>query len=217
MTGIGCLIITDGRGEYLEQMWGSLQWDGPDLFPTVLVDDSGDDEYGRFAHELIGPDIFVHHSHRRGLAGAIQSGWNALGDVDYILHLEEDFTFPDPIPLVDMLNLLHQDPNLAQVCLKRNAALTPVEQTFGGFIEANPDLYTEHDNPTGPPVTLHHECFSFNPCLYPAWVRDGGAGVEADVTKRLTDGFYHFGIYGRKFDPPRCVHIGDRRSNGWKP
>lgn len=213
---VGCLIITDGRGEYLEQMWDSLMWDGPDFDLTVLVDDSGDDEYGQWCHELIAPTVFVHHSHRRGLAGAIQSGWNALGDVDYILHLEEDFTFPEPIPVDRMIRALNADPHLAQVCLKRNPALTPVEQSFGGFMNVNPEHYT-NAIVDGVRVVYQTQCFSFNPCVYPSWVRDFGAGVESQVTDRLLASGHRFAYYGHAEDDPRCIHIGDRRSNGWKP
>jgi glycosyltransferase involved in cell wall biosynthesis len=210
---LGCLIITDGRGEYLEQMWNSLQWDGPDFDVTVLVDDSGDDEYGQWCHELIAPTVFVHHSHRRGLAGAIASGWNALGDVDYIVHLEEDFTFPEPIPVDRMVNLLISDRQLAQVCLKRQP-WSPIECALGGFMAVHPEHYT-NATVNGVRCVYQSQCFSFNPCVYPGWVRNFGADIEAPLTDRLLAAGHRFAYYGHTEDEPRCVHIGEKRSVAW--
>lgn len=213
MSGVGCLIITDGRGEYLEQMWGSLQWDGPDFTHTVLVDDSGDDEYGQWCRELIRPDVFVHHNNRRGLAAAIQSGWNALGDVDYVLHLEEDFTFPEPIPVDRMMRLLDHEPDLAQVCLKRQP-WSPIEVTMGGFMELHPNDYQNHIC-EGVRYVSHTRCFSFNPCLYPGWIRSFRADLEAPLTQVMLQGKLRFAYYGHTEDDPRCIHIGEKRSAGW--
>lgn len=217
MTGVGCLIITDGRGEYLEKMWASLKWDGPDFAATVLVDDSGDSEYGLWCIDLIKPTVFVHHAHRRGLAGAIASGWYALQqlDVDYVLHLEEDFTFPEAIPLADMLTAFDttyegRRGNLAQVALKRQP-WSPEEIAAGGFMDLHPDRYS----PVANRWTVQQTLFTFNPCLYPAWVMNYGPGLEADLTERLLADDHWFAYYGIPADPARCIHIGYHRSPAW--
>lgn len=205
---VGLLIITDGRGEYLEQMnasIGSLM----DINRVVVVDDSGDPEYAEWANNLIAPDLLVSHPKRMGLAQSIQTGWDNLTDVDYVLHVEEDFTFPQPIPLDKMIAFLEEDPRLAQVCLKRQP-WSPEEVAFGGFMEAHPENYHDQDG-----IVLQTQCFSFNPCVYPARIMEFGAGLEADLTTRLLAAGYYFGYYGRTVDPPRCFHIGARRSPSW--
>ncbi len=201
------LIITDGRWDYLKRTVDSAATNVRYPFDdAVIVNDSG----LAFPFDDWNAYRIINNPHRLGLAGAIQAGWDVC-DTDYIFHLEDDFLFNQPVDLTDLIGLLEDDPLLAQVCFKRNAAPVPWEQMFGGFIEANPDRYDD-----SPGYTVHRECFSFNPCVYPRRITDGGAGLESDVTERLLAAGYHFGIWGKKFDDPIVHHIGDVRSHGWK-
>lgn len=209
---IGLLVITDGRAEYLEQMWASLDPHSLDLGPFVLVDDSGDPDYNKQVEDWLKPDHFVAHPHRRGLAAAVESGWERMRrlHVDYVFHVEEDFTFPQPPAIKDMVELLEADPWLAQVCLIRQP-WSPIEQQFGTLL-MRPELYEQRDG-----WIEHCAVFSLNPCVYPARVMFGGwpAENEAGMTQRLAAEGYHFGYLGEIDDPPRCIHIGARRSAGW--
>jgi hypothetical protein len=107
-----------------------------------------------------------------------------------------------------MVALLERDRSLAQVALLRQP-WSPEEQQAGGIFQANPDRFWQAEG-----YVDHVNLFTFNPCVYPIWVTDGPAGLEADVTDELLDAEKHFGYLGQIDDPPRCIHIGARRSAG---
>lgn len=197
MAQTGCLIITDGRPYLADTLRSAHQHLLPYITgPTVIVTD---------------------HDHRRGLSGAIRHAWAQLDhiNVDYIFHLEDDFTFPDRVPVQEMIRLLN-DEQLCQVALKRQP-VNPWEQQAGGFIEANPGNYTARDG-----WVESFFGFTLNPCVYPkprwedGWVWPVGGG-EAEFTAHLRRiGSPRFGIFGDVTDSPRCTHIGHQRAPEWK-
>jgi len=96
MPNVALMIITDGRWDYmkdtLESAFEFLDWP---FEQCVLVDDSG--EGRRIA--IPGWEI-IQNPERKGLAGAIQAGWDALNDnIEYVFHLEDDFVFSDMVPI----------------------------------------------------------------------------------------------------------------------
>jgi hypothetical protein len=211
MMSVGLLVITDGRGEYLERMLPTLG--DTAAMEAVVVDDSGDPEYNHWLRTIVPVSWHVTPTEpRRGLTGALDTGWREMWhrDVNYVFHVEEDFTFPTPPPVADMIYVLAANPDIAQVVLKRQP-WSPEEQAAGGIIECHPDDYQPRAG-----WVQHHRIFSLNPCLYPAWVMQYGAeGAEAGITERLLDAGKSFAFYGHKDDPPRCIHIGARRSPSW--
>lgn len=208
MNDVALLVITDGRWDYLEQTLASaseqLRCDWSQL---LIVNDAGL-PLPDFP-ELAGWDV-IDNPERQGLAGAIQTGWDNLADdIDYVFHLEDDFIFPDPVDVSDMVALLEAHDDLAQVALLRQP-WSPEEQHAGGIFQANPSRFSQADG-----YVAQSHLFTFNPCVYPRWVTFGPAGIEQKVTDDLL--FYedtHFGYLGQLDDPPRCVHIGARRSAG---
>lgn len=217
--GIAVVVIDDGRPQYLYQAIPSLSVAFPRMPSdhTILVNDSGDASYAQeLLHTYPHIDRQIHHAHRRGLAGAIQSAWTAALDYDceFIFHAEGDFIFDNMIPVEHMSALLDDDPLLAQVSLKRQP-VNDHEIACGGFIETSPDSYWQRDA-----YIAHNTIFSFNPMLVRRSVaefclKNPGAGLEKDFTELLVRNGYHFGIYGQSSDLPRCRHIGITRSSGW--
>lgn len=216
---IALLVITDGRWNYLldclESVEANLSWPFVD---RILVDDSGPDDHfppaaakdaKAFRYEGSTYRI-VKNAERQGLAGAIQAGWDALPDCDYVFHLEDDFVFPAPVDLESMVFHLRNDWKLAQVALMRQP-WGPDEQAVGSVYGTDPKAYTE-----GAGIVTHRKLFTFNPCLYPRLVTDYGAGLERDVTDRLLAEGARFAYLGNLNDPPRCWHIGHQRSPGYK-
>ncbi len=218
--GISVCLIDDGRPLYLEKAIHSLSVAFPRM-PSdniILVNDSGDAGY---AQELLRTyphiDRQIHHAHRRGLAGAIHSAWTAAleYDCEFIFHCEGDFTFSEPIQIGHMSDLLDADKSLAQVSLKRQPG-NEHEAEMGGFIECSPSDYFQQSG-----YVLHRTCFTFNPCLIPRHIAEiylahDGAGLEKDFTELLVSKSFHFGIYGQIADPPRAIHVGAVRAQGWK-
>lgn len=202
---VALMVITDGRWDYLQQTIDSFadQCDFPFAQRLVTIDLDG--EYGP---PVLG---FGAHTHARsGLAGNIQHGWDALDDdIEYVFHLEDDFIFPGPLPIREMLDALRSFPQLAQVALKRQP-WSPQEQLAGNMLNLKPGL-EEIDG-----LCVHDSLFTFNPCLYPREITRYGAGLEQELTDKLVADGWRFGYYGAKDDPPRCIHIGHRRSDGYR-
>jgi hypothetical protein len=174
MMSVGLLVITDGRGEYLERMLPTLG--DTAAMEAVVVDDSGDPEYNHWLRTIVPVSWHVTPTEpRRGLTGALDTGWREMWhrDVNYVFHVEEDFTFPTPPPVADMIYVLAANPDIAQVVLKRQP-WSPEEQAAGGIIECHPDDYQPRAG-----WVQHHRIFSLNPCLYPAWVMQYGAEQES--------------------------------------
>ena len=219
---VALVVVTDGRGEYLQRCWASLYEMCEYPFSDVIfVDDSGDPAYGEWLMNTFPPSLLISHPYRQGLVSSVADAWRAIEhdtEADYVFHVEEDFTFCGPTPIAEMVDLLKADPWLAQVVLKRQP-WSPEEMAAGGIIEMNPTEYTDHcrlTDPAHPFWVTHRRLFSLNPCVYPVGITFGGAdGAERGITDRLLADGYHFGIYGGRHDPPRCLHIGARRSLAW--
>lgn len=207
---IALVVVSDGRDTYTEQSMGSLGNLKTVFSHQRVVDDSG----GTSGLAWPSPWEVVRHQSRRGLAAAVQSAWAGLpSDITHVFHLESDFVVAEPVDVEAMADTLDANPALAQLVLKRQPG-NPVEAAAGGIIETAPDEYIDRDG-----WVEHHRIFSLNPCLIPAPVVSEGwpAGNEAEQTARLLAAGWSFGFWGARHDPPRVIHIGTRRAQGWMP
>ncbi len=196
MSVVAFLLISDGRADYRDRTLVSAKEMLPEPEHFIEVDDS--------EHEL-------------GFAGAIQEGWRRVvaTDATHCFHCEGDFLFHQPIPVDRMVAVLDRHPDLAQICLKRQA-WNGAEKAAGGIVELNPDIYTQHVD-RGDIYTSHRACFSTNPCVYPAALCHQGwpqvEDSEGVFTHRLLeDPKVRFAFWGAKFDPPLVEHIGLERA-----
>lgn len=220
---VALVVVGDGRIPYLAQALASLDeaLTTPLLSRTLVYDEPqarmGAWELAR-RHEL----SVVVHTQRLGMAGAVQSAWQAAlrSDADYVLHWEEDFVARAPLDLTLMVEILDYAPHLSQLVLKRQA-WSPEERAAGGIIERNPDAYTECHRlgRVGVRWVEHREIFSLNPTLIPRRVVEAGwpAGNEAGKTAELNaDPTNRFAFLGAKAAPPVVEHIGMARAAGWR-
>lgn len=210
---VALVVISDGRWDYLEQALTSIEQRCSSYRFTsmTLINDSG----ARLPLPMDGRWDVITHETRRGLAGAVQSAWKRVAFADHVFHMEEDFVLHETPDLDAMVAVLRANDRLAQLVLKRQP-WSPEEIRAGGIIESNPLDYVdqttdEHD------WVEHERIFSLNPCVYPTWVTKFGwpNGNEAEMTEMLVHLGYSFGFWGARSDPPRCEHIGVRRSAAW--
>ena len=211
---VALLYMCDGRTRYLERCVESLRmcvdWDWRHI---VVACDEPDPATLDKSVRLTGADVVVSTKERGGGAANIQRAWKAiqhLGGIDYVFHVEEDFTFVQPVDIGAMLGALEDDPWLAQMTLRRQPW---GGEGPGGYIGDNPGRYIDNGD-----HLRHREGFWLNPTLYPTRITFGGwpdNGHESDFTKRLLDQGYVFGVWGTRDDAPRCWHIGDERHPSW--
>lgn len=205
---VALIVITDGRWDYLldtlDSAKSALNYD---FSQKLLIDDSG---LNNVELDFDGFTI-VKHKDRLGLAGAIQSAWDHLDPTtDFVFHLEDDFIFTEPVDIAHMVSLLKANPDLAQMALMRQP-WSPEEIAAGGIYQLNPHAYEIQKD-----FYSHSRLFTFNPCIYPMKITEYGAGLEAEVTERLLDAGYQFAYYGQPGEPAKTIHIGVRRSRGYK-
>lgn len=230
------LVITDGRGELLEQTLASemlnlVRRSRPFESPfsgIVLVDDSADRGYAEWLDAKYPGFAIFHNGARQGFAGAIQSGWHAINLIealphrggyrpDYIFHLEDDFLFNDSIDLDAIIEVMEANPRIAQMCLRRQPWGT--EPKEGGFIAQWPERYNDCEM-NGAHWLEHRNFFSTNPSLYPRRIIDYGwpdaPDSEGKFGPKLWADDYVAAFWGKRGDPPRVHHIGNERvGNGY--
>lgn len=222
---LGLVVIGDGRWEYLQACMKAI---APNVLhpitARVMVDDSGDDVYGQRLNESF-PEWHIVHGGRRGMAGAVQAGFDAIlsHDPDYVLWLEEDMQLLRPLPISEASYALDRHRRVAQMCFRREPWWgSPEEMAAGDQLQAIVNQAAFWD--VGDDYTTHDFIFSLNPCLIPAdilrmgWVAGGiGVGNETGFTRKCLDQGYVFASWGRpgKDVEPWVRHIGEQRGAGW--
>ena len=237
--------MTDGRKDMIVPTLESFRQNVRGDISCMLVnDDSGDKAYQDWLannlRDLIGSDvpILVNTVHARsGFGGAIRNAWRWVADLqqsvwggvdfDWVFHLEDDFTFPSVIDLNEIRSVMETHPYLAQMALRRQPWGSDL-QFEGGFIEAKPELYTEHSwmrslsshwwIETRRNWTTNPSLFRWELCKL-GWPDDpfseGKYGFVLKEERGLPWGIppdqVQFGIWGRLEDKPRCTHIGTYR------
>jgi hypothetical protein len=216
---IALLVITDGRGDCLKQTIPSAlaMLEGP-ITHRMIFDDSGDAEYRRWIFQSFPTFELFFEPGRKGFGGAIQAAWNHLKRYDkfeYVFHLEDDFLFHRPVPLVDMMKVLDDHPYLYQLALKRQP-WNDTEKQAGGIIEQHPGDYTQKES-----WIEHRRFFTTNPTLYRRSLMDIGwpSGIhsEGHFTHKILnmDPEAQFAFWGHRADEPWVQHIGARQGTGY--
>lgn len=218
-------VIGNGRKELLDRTIQSAKENlNYPFIKKIMINDTGDAQYAIQLEQEYGDEWhIISHQQNQGLSGSVRSLWAAalLLDADYVFHLEEDFTFNEPIyheDFKDMMDLLnHPSYKIAQMALKRQPCNSE-EAHAGGFMQLNYQCYTEFHE-MGMAWVLHRLFFTLNPSLYPRWVIELGweqGWGEKEFGERLfADPSISCGYVGRINNPPLVTHIGNYRGNNW--
>lgn len=193
-----CLLISDGRDEYRERTLTSARASLPEPDEFIEIQDP---------------------SHELGFGGAIQAGWRrvlAETDVDFVFHLEADFTFNRPAPVHEMAAVLRARPHLVQLALRRQP-WNEAEKAAGGIVEMHPEDYEECEL-NGWSWLEHSRNFTTNPSLYPRRVCEYGwpDGEQSEgrfgihLLERHPE--LRFAYWGSRDSGEAVAHIGDVRA-----
>lgn len=212
--------------------------DGRDVIRAETIASFLDKVYG---YQLTGIAVVDDRRHEMGFGGAIRAGWHYLRQAeiehlelrgqpspfDYIFHLEEDWSFCEPIDVRWLAAILDgvdrglgsaDFPMLAQAALKRGP-VNAEERAAGGLVEQWPEEYRDAGvlTPDGAiPYLQHRLFFTTNPSLYRTslmmlgWPE--GDASEAAFTQELLGWGYAFAYYGRRNHPPSVLHLGHART-----
>lgn len=224
---IALLVITDGRDDYLARCVASAneQLRGP-ISERWMFDDTGDDTYRRRLAKRFPRFQHINGGPRQGFGGAINSAWRQLAEhssAEYVLHIEQDFTFNRPVDLTQLATVLRERPHLAQLALRRQP-WNDAETAAGGIVELHPDAYEERYDQRGQSWLEHRLFFTTNPSLYRRDLCEAGWPTRPQSEGHfgiglLRDGLpwgvsgpdVRFGFWGARADPPWVEHIGHQR------
>ncbi|WP_241831196.1 hypothetical protein [Parafrankia soli] len=190
--------MTDGRDDTLDRTIQSASWSlGGAIVDWLIHDDTGDashrraleDRYPRFS-------VIPSPLRRAGFGGAIRQAWEFIytwSKADYILHLEDDFTFRQAVDLAAMAQVLAERPHLSQLALRRQP-WNDAERAAGGIVEQHPDDYVQVTDEHGHAWLEHRRFFTTNPCLYRRELCSAGWPAGAQSEGRFGLGLLRSGL-----------------------
>lgn len=212
---LALVVVGDGRRSYLDQAVKAVKDNClHPIHSRIMVCDEADYDYRADLRRDYPEWIHIQHATRRGMAGAIQAGFDAALDCDpdYTLWIEEDMLVTKPLPIGAAMSCLDSNRDLAQMLFQRQP-ITPEEHLTGSVTGAFRMLtqnYGEHG-----PYSWHDHIFSLNPCLIPRRILEMGWDTdnERGMSQRLREAGYTFGCW---LDGPMVEHIGVERSPEWR-
>jgi hypothetical protein len=206
--------MTNGRKEYFIQQLSTLHYLHGEFSRKLIHDDSGDENYGRWL-DSFGFEVF-HTKGRLGFTKAMISAWDNLKEDinEWVFHLEDDFLFTTPVSVDDMIKIILEHDNLAQIALLRQP-IGDREKKKGGIIQSHPERYT--DCTDGQLNWVEHRVnFTCNPTLYrKKLIYDFPWPDVKDSERHYGPMLYAAGLkcayFGKSTDQPKVHHIGDVR------
>lgn len=215
-------VLTDGRKHYIEEALPTwIKHFDNVIGKKFIIDDSGDLEYRQWLEQTF-------PSFKLIPVGATRSGYDAAMkklfkivttySVDYCLHIEDDFILHKTFILDDLISIMKNHKNVAQVSLMRQSWYHN-EHEHGGLVEAiqasNPTAHFNERNDGGIVWTEHQAYWTCNPSIFPSWITKfgwpDGAWSESRFSKQIFKAKKTCGIFGTKQDWPYVEHIGRER------
>jgi hypothetical protein len=211
------VISTDGRRHITEDGIRSVDRaaSASGLVSRRVIFTDDDRRYVEWLYKTFPAFEVVTCGPRAGYAAAFHAAFARLatGTEQFAFVAEDDFTFPRPLELVAMSTTLRNNPQLAQLALRRQP-WNDTERAAGGIVEQHPDWYEQRHGPQG--EWLEHTAFWTNGAsLIPRWVFNtpyptgkDAEGMFGFALKDAHDGV-RFGFWGSFASGEACRHIGD--------
>lgn len=211
-----CLIVfTNGRLDLLARTIESAEKNLQCDFKAKWIINDCPEAYSDLQSWYCSKGFEIYNnSVKSGYCYSIQKAWNELRSrYDFIFHLEEDFIFNEPIPVMDMIRVLKHDFSLAQMALVRQP-INEIELAAGSILKATQERYTPKKW-DGYDWLESNFCFTNNPCVYPDLItrgpypqRTSWPWGESAFSELLRSHGYRFGYWGTMDQKPKVTHIG---------
>lgn len=210
------LVFTDGRDDLLDKTLESADDNliGP-VTRMVIHTDRDPQHVNELSRRY--PSYEVCGGSRVGFGGAINRAWSMLRHCDepYIFHLEDDFTFNRPVPLLSMMSVLAVERDLIQMALRRQP-WSAAERTAGGVVEMWPESYIDRQT-NGHGWLEHRLFFSTNPSLYRRELMNTGWPTNDRSELEFSEGLFSnpnlvCGYWGARDSGEWVTHIGQQRA-----
>lgn len=219
---ITLICMTDGRKQCMSKSMLSLERNvGTAFFERKFIfDDSADREYAEWL-DLSFPDFdIIHHPQRLGFCGAVHNAWKyvkANTSTDFIFHIEDDFTYNQPLYLGKMMAVLRLEPWLAQLALLRQPVNEEERRAGGIFGKHGEENFHQKSHSIMNAHWVEHDIFwTTNPSLFRREILDEGWPTEPQCEGMFSIALrmkgFKFGFWGKKDDAPRITHIGNTRA-----
>ena len=205
------VVGTYRKRAYVQRALTSIRRHVTGVDRIVFVDDSGSAEN---AHWLTQFGEVV-ETHATGYNAAMQAVCQVIG-TEPAMFVEEDFEFISPVDLNDMMTVLHEHPNLAQIALLRGPVF-PIELKHGGLLEGlvarlGPEFVDLRKEPYG---WSQRGTWTMNPAVWrPGIAAEGwpvGDWSEDLMRDRLRDQGWRFGY----LEGIKVRHDGKRTGRGY--
>lgn len=215
------IVLTDGRKQYISESLPTWIKEYDSLIDNkYIVDDSGNDEYSEWLEESFPTfEIVKIKNPRQGYAKAMQNVFQVFKDSGnkFALHLEDDFILHKAVNINDIVSVLNENQNVAQMSIMRQPWYHN-EINSGGVIEAlelNGSKFTDKTT-LGFDWVEHRSFYTCNPNIVQRWVADSpwpdGNWTESRFGRELFLKRKSVGIWGNRNDWPHVEHIGRERN-----
>jgi hypothetical protein len=223
MKKIDLIITTNGRKEYILPTINSWKnFIDSNINNKIIIDDSGNQEYRDWLSETF-PDFTIMPLGENNMGFSfLMKTWltNLKFESKYLLLLEDDFLLLENIDVDKILNILDNNDNIIQLCLKRQA-WSQEEVAAGGMIERiyNGSNFIQKDG-----WFEHREFFTTNPSFMnverlrryakPIYENSSELITEGEFGNRLfsNNNNLYSAFLGAIFDTHKVEHIGHIRT-----
>jgi hypothetical protein len=215
------IVLTDGRQDCLRSSLPSwIKHYGDKIENKIIIDDSADENYRgwlRFAFPHF--KLVTTGMGRQGYSGAMQKVFDVFKESGnkYMLHLEDDYVLEHEFSIEDVITVLENNPDVAQMSIMRQPWFQN-EIDHGGVLEALEvgGSKFQEVNTQGFDWARHKAFYTCNPNIAQSWVTNykwpEGSWSESRFSKTIFQDGKECGIWGSRSSWPYVKHIGRVRN-----